>query len=54
MDDALTGGEIERLVGRLENRMKGLSPKVRRVFIEIQDRRDSAAPRPDRQPDEVA
>ncbi|MFH6785853.1 MULTISPECIES: cation diffusion facilitator family transporter [Methylobacterium] len=54
MDDALTGGEIEQLVGRLEKRMKASSPKVRRVFIEIQARHDSRAPRPDRQPERAA
>ncbi|KMO44692.1 cation transporter [Methylobacterium tarhaniae] len=48
MNDALTAGEIERLVGRLETRMKALSPKVRRVFIEIQARSDASARQPDR------
>ncbi len=48
MDDRLSGGEIERLVGHLETRMKALSPKVRRVFIEIQSRHDAAARQPDR------
>ncbi|AWN50881.1 cation diffusion facilitator family transporter [Methylobacterium sp. 17Sr1-1] len=50
MDDRLSAGEIERLVGHLETRMKTLSPKVRRVFIEIQARHDAVA----RQPDKVA
>ncbi|MCF4128734.1 cation diffusion facilitator family transporter [Methylobacterium sp. SyP6R] len=48
MDDRLSGGEIERLVGHLETRMKALSPKVRRVFIEIQSRHDAVARQPDR------
>ncbi|TGD95761.1 cation diffusion facilitator family transporter [Methylobacterium nonmethylotrophicum] len=46
MDDTLTAGDIERLVGHLETRMKQASRKVRRVFIEIQARHDAV-----RQPD---
>ncbi|QRE72353.1 cation diffusion facilitator family transporter [Methylobacterium aquaticum] len=48
IDDRLSGGEVERMVGQLERRMKALSPKVRRVFIEIQSRHDAAARQPDR------
>ncbi|SEP48898.1 cation diffusion facilitator family transporter [Methylobacterium sp. ap11] len=44
IDDRLTGGEIERLVSQLEARMKARSPKVRRVFIEIQARHAAASP----------
>ncbi|KMO37542.1 cation transporter [Methylobacterium variabile] len=54
MDDALKAGEIEQLVGRLETRMRGLSPKVRRVFIEIQARQDAAARQADLQRAEPA
>ncbi|MBK3398977.1 MULTISPECIES: cation diffusion facilitator family transporter [Methylobacterium] len=43
IDDRLTGGEIERLVSQLEARMKARSPKVRRVFIEIQARHAAAS-----------
>ncbi|KMO19966.1 cation diffusion facilitator family transporter [Methylobacterium platani] len=49
IDDALSGGEVEGLVGRLETRMKALSPKVRRVFVEIQARHDSLARRQGRE-----
>lgn len=36
VDDALPGGEIEQLVGRLDGRLKALNHEVKRVFIEIQ------------------
>ncbi|KMO18643.1 cation transporter [Methylobacterium indicum] len=47
MDDRLDGGQIERLVSQLEARMKAQSPKVRRVFIEIQSRK-AAVPQAER------
>ena len=36
VDDAVTAGEIERAVARLDRRMKQEHPDIRRVFIEIQ------------------
>ena len=36
VDDAVTAGEIERAVARLDRRMKADNPDIRRVFIEIQ------------------
>ena len=36
MDDTLTAGAIEAMVGRLDSKLKALSPSVTRVFIEVQ------------------
>ncbi|GEO98047.1 cation diffusion facilitator family transporter [Methylobacterium haplocladii] len=38
VEDALPAGEIERLVGRLEKRLKAQNADVKRVFIEIQSK----------------
>ncbi|GJD47326.1 Magnetosome protein MamB [Methylobacterium crusticola] len=38
LDDAMRAGEIEKLVDRLDARMREASPKVTRVFVEIQSR----------------
>ncbi|GLS44955.1 cation diffusion facilitator family transporter [Methylobacterium brachythecii] len=43
IDDALPGGEIERLVGRLDGRLKAMNHEVKRVFIEIQAKGQGAA-----------
>ncbi|SFL82500.1 cation diffusion facilitator family transporter [Methylorubrum salsuginis] len=41
--DEIPAGEVEQTVGRLERRIKAKSPDVKRVFIEIQDRKAHAA-----------
>ena len=41
--DEIPAGEVERTVARLERRIKAKSPDVKRVFIEIQDRKAHAA-----------
>lgn len=50
VDDALPGGEIERLVGRLDRRLKAQNGDVTRVFIEIQARAHTVAPASARPP----
>ncbi|GEP11893.1 cation diffusion facilitator family transporter [Methylobacterium gnaphalii] len=44
IDDSLPGAEIERLVGRLDGRLKVMNRQVKRVFIEIQAKGQGAAP----------
>lgn len=46
VDDALPAGEIEQVVGRLDKRLKALDQDVKRVFIEIQAKGQSAAAKP--------
>ena len=41
--DEIPAGEVEQTVARLERRIKAKSPDVKRVFIEIQDRKAHAA-----------
>ncbi|NEU13351.1 cation transporter [Methylobacterium sp. BTF04] len=43
MDDTLSAGAIEAMVGRLEGKLKARSPDVTRVFIEVQARAIAAA-----------
>lgn len=38
VDDAITGGAVESLVGRLDRAVKTRVPNVRRVFVEIETR----------------
>lgn len=42
MDDTLTAGEIERMVTRLEQRLKARDGRVKRVFIEVQAQPEAA------------
>ncbi|MEH3146186.1 MAG: cation diffusion facilitator family transporter [Methylobacterium frigidaeris] len=45
VDDQIRAGEIERLVSRMEARVRERDPRVTRVFIEIQARAEQGRPR---------